>query len=80
MRRKQSFENKSTEIENYLAKSEERERLWLEKDDENVKANETKNSIELATASTYNLPSKINDSIPLAVPNNKNKTPTNGKY
>lgn len=80
MRRKQSFENKSTEIENYLAKSEERERLWLEKDDENVKANETKNSIELATASTYNLPSKINDNIPLAVPNNKNKTPTNGKY
>lgn len=78
MRRKQSFENKSAEIENYLAKTEERERLWLEKDDENVKTNETNNSIELATASTYNLHSKINDSVPLLLQNDATKTQTNG--
>lgn len=76
MRRKQSFENKSVEIESYLAKTEELERLWLEKDD--VKTNETNNSIELATASTYNLHSKINESVPLTVPNDTTKTQTNG--
>lgn len=78
MRRKQSFEYKSAEIENYLAKTEERERLWLEKDDENVKTSEMNNSIELATASTYNLHSKINENIPLTVQNDTNKSQTNG--
>lgn len=32
-RRKAAFENKSLEIESYLAESEEKEKHWLEQDD-----------------------------------------------
>lgn len=32
-RRKMTFENKSAEIESYLAEIEEREKQWLDKDD-----------------------------------------------
>lgn len=77
-RRKQSFEIKSTEIENYLAKTEERERLWLEEDDETDKTNETNIAIEMATASTYNLHSKVNDNKPLTMQSDATKSQTNG--
>lgn len=39
-RRKSAFENKSIEIESYLAEIEEKEKQWLEQDD-GVKAEDT---------------------------------------
>lgn len=39
-RRKAAFENKSIEIESYLAETEEKEKQWLEQDD-SVKAEES---------------------------------------
>lgn len=39
-RRKAAFENKSIEIESYLAETEEKEKQWLEQDD-GVKAEES---------------------------------------
>lgn len=40
-RRKAAFEIKSAEIEEYLAQNDEREKNWLEKDDENSEKSES---------------------------------------